>query len=136
MLVWEGDDAKTSGIFYVVLVQYVFLFGLETWVVTCCILKAVENLQNLAVCWISGRMTRRQRNVIWVYPLIGEYLVSMGQGPVGNFINRQHNTVAKYTTTQSIYDITVSEERIPFSPELLHWYEQAVIRFGDLEGGV
>ena len=34
LLVWEGDDTKTSGMFYVAVVQYFLLLESETWVVT------------------------------------------------------------------------------------------------------
>ena len=51
------DNAKTYGIFYVVVVQSIFIFRLETWVVRTCILKALEMLHNHVVRWISSRVS-------------------------------------------------------------------------------
>ena len=62
MLVQEGADAKTYGMFCVAVVQSVFIFGLDTWVLMPRILKALENLRNRAARRISGRVPRQKNN--------------------------------------------------------------------------
>ena len=55
-MVQEGDYDKTSGIFYVVLLQSELLFVAETWVVKPRIYKEVVSLHNQEAHWISGRV--------------------------------------------------------------------------------
>ena len=50
----EGSDKRKVDKFYVVVVQAVLLFGLETWVVTTNMEKSLTGLQHWAVRWISG----------------------------------------------------------------------------------
>ena len=46
LLLQERDDYKIYGIFYVVVVQYVFIFGEYMWVVMPQILKELGSLHN------------------------------------------------------------------------------------------
>ena len=120
-MVQEGADAKTSGMFYVSLVQYILLFGVDTWVVTPCILKALYILNNRAAHQISSRFNQQQRNVIWVYPPISETLMGALLSPFGYYITCRKNNLAQYITMWPIYDITVAKEMIIVSSDLLHW---------------
>ena len=43
ILVQEGADAKTSGMFHVAVVQQILLYGSESWVLTPRILEALES---------------------------------------------------------------------------------------------
>ena len=124
MLVQEGSDTKTSGIFNVAVTKSVLLFGSYTWVVETRILKGLESLHNRAAHWISGRATQRKSNGIWVYPLTGEALLGAGLGTVGDYITHQQNNAAQYISAWMIYGIVVVEERMLDSPDLLCWWEQ------------
>ena len=71
MMVQERADAKTSGMIYVLVVQYFFLFGLETGVVMLHNLKVPKSLHNQVAWRIYGRVTQRYSNGSWLYPQIG-----------------------------------------------------------------
>ena len=43
ILVRECADARTSGSFYLAIVQYILIFGADAWVVTPCIVITVED---------------------------------------------------------------------------------------------
>ena len=50
----EGLDKRTVDKLYVVVVQAVLLFGLETWVVTPNMEKDLTGLRHRAVRWMAG----------------------------------------------------------------------------------
>ena len=52
-------------------VQYVLLFGFDSWVVTSCILRVMGVFHNLSARGISGWIMWC-RNGHWEYPPIGE----------------------------------------------------------------
>ena len=70
----EGVDRINSGRFYVTVVQAVFLFGSEMWVMTPRLEKAVEGFHHQAVRQMAGMGTKCKRNGTWVYPPIGAAL--------------------------------------------------------------
>ena len=72
MIVWEGADPLPSGRFYVAVINYVMLFISDMWLVTPCILMAVENLHNRSAQQISGRITQWLQNSYWNTPIFGE----------------------------------------------------------------
>ena len=53
---YEGLETRTSGVFYVTVVQPVLIFGSESWVVTPRILRALESLHHQVARQISGWM--------------------------------------------------------------------------------
>ena len=63
-------------------VQYVMLFGSDTWVVTPHILRVLRSLNNWVERRISGRMPWCQ-NVNWEYLPIGEMLSNTGLDTIG-----------------------------------------------------
>ena len=64
LLCWERSDTRTSGRFYVAMLQYVLLFGLDSWVVTPHILRDVWIFNNQAMRRISIQIPRC-RNGFW-----------------------------------------------------------------------
>ena len=63
-----------------------------------------------------------------------------GLDTIGVYITCRQNTMVKYIATGTIFDILVTEECMTSSPELLRWWEQAGVQFGDgrkaeVEGG-
>ena len=69
-----------------------------------------------------------------MYPSIGEALVGERLGPVGDYITFRQKNVSQYTAMRPIYDIVLADERMLGSLELLRWWEQYGIRFGDMGG--
>ena len=119
MILWEGADPRTSGRLYVALVQYLLLFGSETWVVMSHIFRAMWSLHNRGPRQISGRMPQRLENLGWDYPLIGEALEDAGLETIGIHINLRHNTVDKYISACTVFNIVVAQDQRPDLPELL-----------------
>ena len=85
------------------------------------ILKVIDSLHNKASGRISIRVPWRHRNVIWVYPLIGEAFLGRLLYPTRDYSIRQQYDVVQHISTQPIYDITVAEESIPGSLAILCW---------------
>ena len=55
----EGADPRVSRAFYTVVAQAVLLFGLETWVLTPRMEKALDSLQSSVARKITGRQLRQ-----------------------------------------------------------------------------
>ena len=88
MLVWEGSDANMSGVFYVAVVQSLFIFLSDMWLVMSHIRKVFDSPHNLGAQRISCRVPWRQINGIWVYLPIGEYFIFSKIVPVIYCITR------------------------------------------------
>ena len=61
----ERSKLQVSGIFFKVMVQAVFLFGLEAWVMTPCMGRAVGGFQHRVTRWIAGRHPHSLLDVSW-----------------------------------------------------------------------
>ena len=68
ILVREGVDARTSGIFYLVIVQTVLLFDTETWVVTPHIGRLLGGVHRRVGRYITGNQLRKISDKSWYYP--------------------------------------------------------------------
>ena len=71
--VWEreGADTRTSGYFYITVVQAILLFRLEIWVVTPRIKRLLGYFHHRVARGISGKMSRQRAEGRWEYPLWG-----------------------------------------------------------------
>ena len=56
VLVWEGVDARTLGMFYTAVVQAVLIYGLETWFMSPCIGKTLVVFHHQLVRRLTGFM--------------------------------------------------------------------------------
>ena len=56
VLVREGVDARTPGIFYTAVVQDVLLYGLEVWVMSTWIGKTLGVFHHRVICKLTGKM--------------------------------------------------------------------------------
>ena len=65
----EGADKRVSGNFFKAVVQAVLLFGVETWVLTPRIERALESFLNGAARRITRRKPHRGGYGQWTYPL-------------------------------------------------------------------
>ena len=54
----EGADPKVSWAFYIAMTQAILLFGLETWVLTARMEKALDSFQLRVARKITGRQPR------------------------------------------------------------------------------
>ena len=67
----EGADTRTSGHFYITVIQAILLFGLEIWVVTLRIKRLLGGFHHRVARGISGKIPRRWAEGRWEYPLWG-----------------------------------------------------------------
>ena len=134
MMVWQLVDATTYGIFYVAMVQYVLIFSSDMQVVMPIILKVIDSLHNKASGRISIRVPWRHRNIILVYPLIGQALVGTLLYPTRYYSIRQQYDVVQHISTHTIIEITVAEASIPGSLAILCWQKKYWIQSGHLQG--
>ena len=89
------------------MVQYVLLFRSYIWVVMTRILRAVGSLHNWATLRISGRMPQQLRNRVWDYPPIWEALVGAVMEIIVVYVTHHQNTMSKYISMRTIFEITV-----------------------------
>ena len=61
----EGADPKVSRTFYTAVAQAVLLFGVETWVLTPRMEKALDGFQSRVDRRITGRQLRRRKDESW-----------------------------------------------------------------------
>ena len=72
LLLREGADDRTSGIFYIRVVKLVLLYGLETWVISTHIGRAPVGFHHRVVCRLTGYQPRSRMDGTWFYPLLEE----------------------------------------------------------------
>ena len=58
----EGADPKVSRAFYIAVTQAVLLSGLETWVLTERMEKALDSFQSMVAREIMGRQPRQRKD--------------------------------------------------------------------------
>ena len=94
-----------SGNFFKAVVQQVLLFGLETWVVTPRMERALNSFMNEAARRITGRQQRRGWDGKWFYSSLEWAMKEAGFKDVRTSINIRQNTVAQYIATRPLLDI-------------------------------
>ena len=65
----EGTEPRVSGFFFKAVVQAVFIFGLETWVVTPRMGRDLGVFQDQVARRLMGRIPRRKPERKWTYTL-------------------------------------------------------------------
>ena len=98
----EGAAPQVFGLFFNAMVQTVLLFGLETWVVTSRMGKALGGFQVQVAIQMTGRLPRRTPDGKWIYTLAVTSREEAGFLKMEEYIRRRHNTVAQYIATQSL----------------------------------
>ena len=86
-------ETRTPRRFYMVVLQYMLLFGLELWVVIPNIMWEMGSFHNCAALIISGQIPQCQ-NGRREYPLISEELEEAGMEPIAYYISCLHTSVA------------------------------------------
>ena len=64
----EGANPRVSGLFFKAVVKAVLLFGLETWVLTPHMGRALGNFQHGVAIPTTGRQSKSQEEGGWGYP--------------------------------------------------------------------
>ena len=95
----EGADPKVLRTFYTAVSQAVLLFGVETWVLTPRMEKALDSFQSRVARRINGRQLRQKKDGSWDYPPMVGALREAGMVGIRTSITWRHNTVAQYIAT-------------------------------------
>ena len=95
----EGADLKVSGHFFKAVTQAVLLFGVEMWVLTPRMERALSSFQHRVTRRLTGRNPRRRLSGCWEYPSLEEAIVESGFKKIRKYIMGRQNTVAQYITT-------------------------------------
>ena len=111
ILVSEEEYRSTAGIFYVVVVQAVLIFGSEKWVLTPRLEKSLKGFHHWSVWRMEGMVPKRQHDGTWLYPPIGVALETVGLEDIGVYSARRQNMVTQYIATCPIMDLCLSAER-------------------------
>ena len=130
----EGADSWISSLFFKLVVQAVFLFGLETWVLTPCMERALGSFQHRVVQWITGRQPRRQRERGWEYPPLTAAMEEAGFEEIRVYIKTRQNTVAPYIARRPILDLCEQSVRRLGAWVSWRWWEQEGIDLGGERG--
>ena len=73
----EGADARTSGIFYVEVVQVVLLYGLKTWLMSTRIGRTLGGFHHRVSRRMTRRKPRRGLDRMWVYHPLADAMVDV-----------------------------------------------------------
>ena len=105
MLGREGADPKVSRSFYTAVTQAVLILGVETWVLTPRMKKAMDSFQSRVARKITGRQPRRNKDRSWEYPPLAGALREAGMVGIRTSITRRQNMFAQYIATRPILDL-------------------------------
>ena len=132
----EGADPKVSRAFYIAVTQAIFLFRLETWMLTARMEKALDSFQSRVTRKITGKHPRRRKDGSWFYPPVEGVMKETGLVGIRVSILRRQNTVAQFITTRPILDLCEKATQRPGARVARWWWGQTGIDWkGAGEGG-
>ena len=82
-----------SGIFYLMVVQVVLLFGSETWVISPHIRRVMGCFHQQVLRRLTGRQPIRQADVNWYYPALATTMEEAGLEEVETYVTLRQNTI-------------------------------------------
>ena len=94
-----GLRPQVSGFFFKVVLQSVFLFSAETWVVILHMGRVLGGFQDQVARRLTGRLPRRRLDRRQEYTLVEAAREEAGFEPMETYIRRRQNTVAQYIAT-------------------------------------
>ena len=94
ILVREGAAPQVSRFFFKAVIQVVLLFGVETWVVTPLIDKALRGVQKQVARRLTGKIPRKTTDRTWRYTSEAAVRETAGFWTMGEYVRRRQNTVA------------------------------------------
>ena len=94
-----GGRPKGVGTFFKAVKQAVLLFGVETWVLTPNMERALSSFQHRVARRLTGRQPRQRGGGILSYPPLEEAMEEVGFKGIRKYVRRTHNTVAQYIAT-------------------------------------
>jgi hypothetical protein len=114
--------------FYKAIVQWMLLYGAETWDVTVKVIKALSGFHHRVAWRLSGRMPRYlRREDQWAYPPIEGALAVTGLVPIEESVTARQNRLAKHIATRPILELCQGEERLSGSTRRRYWWERVAV---------
>ena len=110
MLRKEGADADVSVNFYRAVIQAVFLFGEETWVLLAPMAQRLEGFHVGFLRQVKKLKSKRRKNGLWRKVAADKVLQGSGTQPLETYLDRRHETVAEWVTLQPIFKACVREK--------------------------
>ena len=105
ILIRDGADPKVLGHFYKAVAQAVLLFGLETWVLTLRMERAMDSFQHRVARRLTGILPSKRGGGSWAYPPFAEAMGESGLEGIRKSVTRRQNMVAHYIVVQTILDL-------------------------------
>ena len=99
-----------SGNFFKAVVQQVLLFGVETWVESPMMERALSDFIHGAARRLTGRKPRKGRDGMWHYPSLEGAMKGAGLTDIRTSINRRQNTVSQYIAIRPHLDLCEGSE--------------------------
>ena len=109
----EAVPPRTSGMFYIAVVQAVLLYGSETWNVTPSSLKALEGF-HLKAAWRMAIVNKPRRNPIddsWSYPASADVMEEVGLHSIAHYIEVRRQTIANFIVNRPIFGFCQGRRR-------------------------
>lgn len=124
VLVREGANYKTMGIFYKTVVMSVLLYGAETWTLTQRQTQMLASFHNRCARNITGRGAYEQEDGTWVWPSLTETLEMAGLAPIHEYIHDRKAHFEAYAQNRDIYHKCTQTKRNPSKSHKNVWWEQ------------
>jgi hypothetical protein len=126
VLLHEGHDKCTSGMFYKVVAQSVPLYDCETCVITPTILRRLDAFHRRIVRWLTGRAPYLQEDTgTWVYPPFGNALDAAGFYMIFEYILRRRATLVDYAASTSLLKLCQDTPKPDGFKNRLFWWDQS-----------
>ena len=109
---------------YIAVVQAVMLYGLETWVMSPRIDRALGGFHHKVARILTLQQPRRRLDGMWLYRPLAEEIVEQGLQEVETYVSRLQNTVAQYIATGPIMDLCMAEGQHPGKRLSKQWWGQ------------
>ena len=122
-----------SGDLFKAVVQQVLIFGVETWVVTPRMERALNSFMHGAARRITGRQPRRGWDGKWFYPSLEGGVKEAGFNDVWTSINIRQNTIAQYIAMRPLMYLCEGAIQIGGVRVAMRWWYQKEIEWEKLK---
>ena len=92
----EGANAVCLVKFYLTVVEEVFLYGADSWVVKKEDLRKLQSFHSRAIRYMMGTHIQKTMSGEWEYPNHDELLKECGLFPIEEYIKRRRGTLMKF----------------------------------------
>ena len=110
---WDNSSARTSGIFYEVVVQAVLLYGMETWFMSPLIGSTFGEFHHRVARVLTGRQPRRVLGGRWLFPPLEKEMAEAVIKEAETYLSRHQNTAAQYIYASTIINLCLTAEIFP-----------------------